>query len=78
MVVFLALFVAGTKIIFRYDFVAPLNLCAYGHFITKKAPTWIFLMQTKRIVIENFSVCSLNTKSFYHGLKKVRISKNEQ
>ena len=44
-----------------------LNLRAHGHFITKKAPAWIFLRQIKHITHDDFSVCSLNIKSFYHG-----------
>ena len=30
----------------------------------KKAPSWIFTWQIKRIAHDNFSVCSLNKKSF--------------
>ena len=37
----------------------------YGHFITKL----ISLKQTKRIAHGKFRECSLDTKSFYHGLK---------
>ena len=38
--------------------------------LRKKAAAWIFLKQTKRIAHVNFTVCSLNTKSFHHGLIK--------
>ena len=34
----------------------------------QKVCAWIYLRQVKRIVIDGFSVCSLYTKSFYHGL----------
>ena len=47
-----------------------LNLCTCGHFMTKKAPALIILGQ-KRIAHDHFTVCVLNTKSFYHGLKYV-------
>ena len=36
----------------------------------KKASAWIFLRQIKRIVNDDFSVSSLNTKSFYHGFNQ--------
>ena len=36
----------------------------------KKASAWIFLRQTKRIANDDFSVSSLNTKSFYHGFNQ--------
>ena len=50
-------------------FYRTLNICAYGHFITKKLYLHeMFLRQIKRIAHESFSVCSLNTKSFYCGL----------
>ena len=36
--------------------------------LRKKAPTRIFFRQINRTAHDNFSVSSLNTKSFYHGL----------
>ena len=42
LVVFSPIFVADTKIILRYNFVAPLNLRVYGHFIIKSARINIF------------------------------------
>ena len=37
-------------------------------FYYEKKSVRIFLRQIKRIAHENFSVCLLNTKLFYHGL----------
>ena len=37
--------------------------------LQKESPqVLIYLRQIKRIVHDNFSACSLNTKSFYHAL----------
>ena len=36
----------------------------------KKALARIFLRQIRRIMHDDFSVYSRNTKSFYHGLKE--------
>ena len=37
----------------------------YGHFFTKKSTAQIFLRKIKRIAHKDFSICLLNTKSFY-------------
>ena len=36
--------------------------------LRKKAPSWLFSSQIKPIAHDNFSVCFLDTKSFYHCL----------
>ena len=43
----------------------------------KKAPAWVFLREIKRIAHDDLSVCSLKTKSFYHGLKMMQSYKND-
>ena len=37
-------------------------------YLKNEQPARIFLREIKRIPHEDFSVCSLNTQSFYHGL----------
>ena len=41
--------------------------------LRKKALAWIFLRQINTIAQDDFSICSLNIKSFYHGLMLVRF-----